>query len=135
MILFIDDESRQMESYIEELRLSGYKVEPKDNVDEALSYLEENLLQITMVILDIMMPPGKSFKNGEVEHGLRTGVKFYKRIRELSSDLQVIVLTNVSDEKIAHFFHQERNCCFLPKEEILPYQLAEEIENILKLKE
>ena len=131
MILFIDDELRQMESYIEELKWSGYEVVYKNNVDDALIFLQTHLAKLKLVILDIMMPPGELFKNGDIEYGLRTGVKFYHKIRSLSNEIKVIVLTNVSDEKVAEQFQNEKNCWFFPKEEILPYQLAEEVTNIL----
>lgn len=131
MILFIDDEFRQMESYIEELKLSGYEVEYINNVDDALVFLEKYIAKLQLVILDIMMPPGRLFKNGDIEHGLRTGVKFYYKIRNLSNEIKVIVLTNVSDEKVAEQFQNEKNCWFFPKEGILPYQLAHEVEMII----
>ena len=135
MILFIDDELRQMENYIEELRLSGHEVEFKNNVDDALIFLEINIAKLKIIILDIMMPPGKLFQNGDVEYGLRTGVKFYRKIRTLSNKIKVVVLTNVSDEKVAEQFQNEKNCWFFPKEEILPYQLAEKVRAIVDARE
>ena len=133
MILFVDDERREMGSYVEELRLSGYEVNFVNNVDDALKFFAENLISLNLIVLDIMLPHNNVFKDVDTELGLRTGVHLYRKFRIQAPDLPIIILTNVSDERIAKFFKQEAKCTFLPKEDILPYELAEEVQSILSI--
>jgi DNA-binding response OmpR family regulator len=74
MILFVDDERRRMQSYVEELRFSGYDVEFKSDVDDALIFFNENHEKLELLILDVMMPTGNSFDNQQADNGLRTGI-------------------------------------------------------------
>lgn len=131
MILFVDDEKREMDSYVQELELSRYEVSFQTDVDVALNVFDEEFNRIDLLILDIMMPPGSSFDNSETEMGVRTGVRFYERIRERTTDLPVVILTNVSDEGVRERFCGESKCWFLRKEDYLPFQLAEEVEKIV----
>lgn len=131
MILFVDDETREVRDYVNELELSGYDVTFKDNVDEALAIFDRELTEINLIILDLMMPPGTSFERTDTQMGLRTGVSVYKRIREKAPDLWVFILTNVSDEEVAKKFRNEPKCRFLSKEEFLPLQLVEKVKEVL----
>ena len=133
MILFVDDEKREMESSALELTLSGYEVSYYRSVDKALKFFDQNVRRIDLIILDVMMPPGSSFKDVDTMSGLRTGVHFYERIRKNAKDIPVIILTNVSDEHVKERFRSEKNCWFLQKEDHLPFQLAEEVANVLSL--
>lgn len=131
MILFVDDEKRYMNSYVEELKLSGYEVSFQGDVDSALRFFEENLNRINLLILDIMMPPGSSFKEVDTQLGLRTGIHFYERIREKAPNLPVMILTNVSDPRVEERFRKENKCWFLRKEDYFPFELAEEVKKVL----
>ena len=131
MILFVDDEGRYMDSYRAELMLAGYDVSFQKDVDWALPFLVEHLDDVELLILDIMMPPGQSFQDAETHGGLRTGVPFYEKIRELAPRLPVIIFTNVSDEQLAKRFRAEANCRFLRKENFLPYELVATVREIL----
>lgn len=128
-ILFVDDEPRWTLTYVEELRTCGYNVVFKENVDEARCYLKDNLAHITLLILDIMMPSGKEMRDEETRYGLRTGERFYDLVRqEISTDLPVFILTNVSDKRLEERFLQEPRCTFLSKEETPPHKLGEMVQ-------
>ena len=120
-----------MDSYVKELDLSGYQVVFIADVDAALEFFEENRNLIDLLILDIMMPPGSSFKDEDTQLGLRTEVHFYERIRRVTSDLPIIILTNVSDERVAERFAAENKCWFLRKEDFFPFQLVAEVAKVL----
>jgi CheY-like chemotaxis protein len=131
MILFVDDETREVRDYVEELEISKYEVIFVDNVDEALLFLREKPDKIDLLILDIMMPPGSNFEKMDTQIGLRTGICFYNEVRSKNPDLWVLILTNVSDEEVAEEFRDEKYCEFLRKEEFLPLQLVEKVKEIL----
>jgi len=131
MILLVDDEKREMDSYAMELELSGYEVSFQKDVDDASRFFKENVDQIDLLILDIMMPPGSSFKDVDTQLGLRTGIRFYEKIRETAPNLPVIIFTNVSDEHVAERFRRESQCSFLRKEDYFPFEFAEEVKKVL----
>lgn len=131
MILFVDDERRYVDGYVEELRLSGFTVEYRKTVDAAHKFLVENLPQIDLLVLDIMMPPGELLQEAQTNHGLRTGVRFFEQVRQLAPVLPVIILTNVTDEQVKEQLQQEPFCWFIRKEDCFPFELAEEVQRIL----
>lgn len=131
MILMIDDEPRQMDSYHRELEFCGYAVEYCANVDEALRVLAAQGAQVELLILDIMMPPGAAFKDADTQQGLRTGERFFEQVRAERPDLPVMILTNVSRARLEKRFKRERACRLLQKEEYLPFELAEEVEKMI----
>lgn len=132
MILFIDDEKRVMSSHVLELILEGYDVVFETNVDEALDFFQKNLDDIELLVLDIMMPPGETFKNADVEGGLRTGIRLYRIIREHAPNLQVFVFTNVSADDAAEYFRKEPKCWFGQKVDYLPYEFVEEVKRFVR---
>ncbi len=131
MLLLVDDERRDMTSYLEELRLSGHKIEFRKDVGVAFNFLKDHLQEIELLILDIMMPPGALLANVATNGGLRTGVRFYESVRQLSPELPILILTNVSDAQVAEHFQDEPRCWFLRKEDCLPFELADEVKRIL----
>lgn len=131
MILFVDDESREIDSFVRELKSSGYDVAFHSTVDSALAFFDEHREEIDLIILDIMMPPGAAFAGKDTQMGLRTGIRFYERIREVSPDLPVILFTNVSDTQVLNRFKREPSCLFLQKSDNLPFELAARVRELL----
>lgn len=132
-ILFVDDEKRWVTPYLDALKDDGFEVYYEPTVDGALQFFEANRDDIALLILDTMMPHGKSFSPNETQRGLRTGVHFYKRIREETPGLNipVIFLTNVSDDEVKQIVDQQINCQLIRKSECFPYELVEKIRSIL----
>jgi CheY-like chemotaxis protein len=131
MILFVDDETRHISNFVSELEVCGYQISVQSDVDLALQFLEDSQNDVELMILDIMMPPGKRFKHLDTDAGLRTGVHFYERAREIRPELPVIILTNVSDVELEVQFQREANCRYLQKKHYLPYEVAHEVNRIL----
>ena len=63
MILFVDDEDRIMDSYLQYLRAAmathNQEVVFLADVDKAVDFFEIRSESIDLLILDIMAPPGK----------------------------------------------------------------------------
>jgi CheY-like chemotaxis protein len=132
MILFVDDEARDMSSYVDDLNLSGFEVSFQTSIDPALRVFQDNSDQIELLILDIMLPHGEAFDSVETEQGMRTGIRFYEEVRRIAPDLPVIVFTNVSDPLVADRLKKEEGCRFLRKEDIFPYELTHEVQMVLR---
>jgi len=131
VILLVDDERRYMVSYLEELKFSTYKIEYRKDVSVALNFLKEHLQEIELLILDIMMPPSSLFKNEDTNGGLRTGIQFFELIRSIAPELPVLILTNVSGADVEKYFYAQPNCWYIRKENCLPFELVDEIDQIL----
>lgn len=133
MILFIDDESRIMDSYKQFLELKlkpdGYEVLYFSDVDEALEYFESRAAEVDLIILDIMMPPGERFKNKKANGGLKTGFLFYNEVRGRSPDLPVVIFTNFFDEDEERRFRQDPKCYFIHKS---TYRLEDFVKEVRK---
>ena len=133
-IILIDDESREMDSYFQELKLAfknKYEIVFVKNVDSAYEFLQKNYDRIKLVILDVMMPPGKLLKYVDTDDGLRTGVLFHKKIRNIFSDLPIIIFTNFSSEELENQINQDKKSKFIRKTECLPFELVVNINNFL----
>lgn len=132
-IILIDDEDRAMKSYLQDLEIEFkeiYEVKLIKNIDSAYEFLKNNR-DIKIVILDVMMPAGKLLKDVDTDDGLRTGVRFHQKIREIFPDLPIIMFTNVSSEELEDQFKQDKRSNFLHKADYLPFQLADEIKDLL----
>lgn len=132
MILFVDDERREMDSFVRELKLSDFDVHFESKVDDAWAFFQGKSDQIELLILDLMMPSGSTFKNEDTENGLRTGVHFYRKVREMLFECPIIILTNHIDEELSDSFNKEKRCWYLKKSDYLPYELIEKVNEVLK---
>lgn len=131
MILFVDDDKRRMESIVEALEMSGYEVCFQENVDAALQYWERNKTQIRLLILDIMMSPGRNFSLEETGNGLRTGVSFYLKIRLQAPALRIVILSNVTDPRVIEKFGKDDYCEYWQKKDHLPFDIVNKVKSIL----
>lgn len=134
MILLVDDEPRKMDSYILELKFSGYEVEFKQDVDSAFKYIHKNASKLDLIVLDILMPPGEITKNMDTNDGLRTGVCFLELIRKELSVVPIFIFTNTyinDDPKFDKIIKEDKNIKLLYKTDNLPFELAEKVQNIL----
>ena len=136
MILFVDDEPRIMDSYLQYLRAKlaplNYEVVFLSDVDEALDFFEMKIEEIDLVILDIMMPPGR-FTSERTNGGLKTGLAFYEKIRQRTPDLPIIVFTNFFDHEVDVKFKQDSKCRFLQKVNYLLDDFVLEVKKALSL--
>jgi CheY-like chemotaxis protein len=96
-ILYVDDEPWFTQALVDALRDNEYVVELSVDGTEAVERLtEENIALPDLVILDVIMPTGKSIqdKNG----GRRTGLKVHEIIRkQFRLRMPIIFLTVVDD--------------------------------------
>jgi DNA-binding NarL/FixJ family response regulator len=136
MILFIDDEARYTDGYREELELElpDYDVVFHSEADSGLLFFQEHANKVELLILDIMMPPSKSFEGLDTMLGLRTGLRLYEKVREARPELPVIISTNVVDPEVTDYFSKERKCIFLRKDYYFPAEFVEVVKKVLRLR-
>ena len=133
-IFFVDDETRRMAPFVEELRLAGHEVVFQANVDQALALLADTGQQFDLVVFDISMPPGRAFEREDTDGGARTGFHFYDALRRIRPDVKkIVVFTNVADRTVEEHFKNENQafCKFIRKPSLLPFQFVEEMERFV----
>jgi CheY-like chemotaxis protein len=130
MILFIDDERRRIQSFIDELELNDHKVKFESNVDDALDFFASNHNQLDLLILDVMMPTGNTFNDKEADNGFKTGICFYGKVRQQKPNIPIIIFTNVLNSE--SFDTTSGKTFVFEKDMMLPLDLVEKVNHILK---
>ena len=106
LVLLVDDDKLPMQYYVKALEQNNIEVKHCVEPDSALAFVKEKGSQIKIVVLDIMMSPGKAYKNEDTHEGLRTGVFLLKKIREELPNTPIIVLTNVKNQETLDEFQE-----------------------------
>jgi len=93
-VLFIDDLIEELNAFKELLELDGIDVIGATDVDSGYDMVQAGGFDV--VIVDIMMPPGRYRDRQDNEKGMRTGIYLIQDIRASFPRLPIIALTNVS---------------------------------------
>ena len=75
-----------------------------------------------------MMPPGDLLEYEKTKQGLRTGVLFIEKIKQIDERIPVVILTNVDKSELANIPH--RNCEVFEKKEISPWSLVDKVSEM-----
>jgi CheY-like chemotaxis protein len=141
-ILLIDDEidpsatephGDYMWYYFEALQERKMDVKRAVGPDDALDLLSAEKGLFDLVIVDIMMPPGKTLAGEETGNGLRTGIAITEKIVELYPSIQIVVLTNSRDPEIQRRLGNRKANVerIMAKSDFTPFQFADEVRKLL----
>lgn len=135
-ILFVDDEESAMDSYVLDLKYEyegKYLVSIENNIDKAYMFVKKNHKSIKLIVLDLMMPVGKCLtKKYKDVNPVRCGLYFKRMIREISKDIHIVILTNLSLDSLLHEkIEVDNKCLLLEKQDYLPFELTKEISKFL----
>lgn len=139
-VLWLDDNKRTTSIFIEVLEAEGYDVDWVRKVSEAVSLLGSSQ-HYDLVILDVMIPTWtaeeeKLFPPRDTNRGLKTGLYFYRYMRDMPQrrDVPVFVFTMRLEQEILEAFVEAG----LPKENYDtmyalrdPDEFIEKIDDIL----
>jgi DNA-binding NtrC family response regulator len=116
-ILIADNEKVQLESLRRGLRSKGCKVYEASCVQEALSYIDDDAINIDLVITD---------------HAIRglDGIDLLKKIRKQWSNMPVIMMSAYSDKELVINAMKNRCNSFIEK----PFTLEHLMKEIERLK-
>lgn len=135
MIMFVDDEPRIMSSFKEHLEIELEKLGKQltffSNVDEAMEFYNNNSSEIELVILDVMMPCGKSIDFKNSNGGMKSGFVFYKKIRKDLPEIPIFIFTNSIDGDIKEEIEKDKQAKFLQKTNYLLTDFWDEIKAFL----
>lgn len=129
-ILFVDDDFFAIRSYIDELLDAGFHVTPAETVEDALDLARSEVFDL--VILDVMMPPGKYFNTFETAGGFTTGKALAREIGEALPDAKIVAFTLSTDPEIEAWFTKDESVAYFHKRDVLPRDLPRLIGKVLR---
>lgn len=121
LILIIEDETALLDSYAEILEDGGFLALTAADGYKGLDLLEKNRDEVDLVLLDLMMP------------GM-DGLDVLKQMRDDSKkygEKPVVVLTNLSSERVIKEAFERGANGYLMKTELEPDQVVSEITTVL----
>jgi CheY-like chemotaxis protein len=123
-ILYVEDEQSLMQGYIDALSVDYFVLEASD-VDQALEILAERGDAISLILLDVMMPPGRRIPSPD--RGRTSGLVFARLIlQDQKLSIPIVCLTGVTDPSV----HDELAKIGV-KEVVSKYVLPSQLKEIL----
>jgi len=118
VILIVDDDLTLLDMYVERIKAEGAIVITAKNGEEALSQIQEN--KPSVILLDVMMPK-------------LNGLEVLERLRndQDTSDLPVILLTALSDDRTRRKGMNLSVADYIVKSETLPIDVIEKIRKVI----
>ncbi|MBD3373582.1 response regulator [candidate division KSB1 bacterium] len=131
-VLLVDEDVFPMKFYVKALNKHGFNVKHIRNPDQALEFIEAEKNSVEAVILDIMLPPGETYKNIDTNNGLETGVYLLQDLRkQVDRKLPIIILTNVQSPETLTKIQKTKYQVIAAKLEYPPYDLARLLKKLM----
>jgi CheY-like chemotaxis protein len=140
-ILLVDDEINPgakepemdyMWNYAKALEEAGHKVTAVNRVGDALKQLTAKEARFNLVVVDIMMPPGRALAKTAHLRGMRTGIHLALKITKEFGDVAIVILTNSHDDEIQRRLGGLKNVkAILYKDDKTPFEFAQCLIGIL----
>jgi ActR/RegA family two-component response regulator len=130
-ILFIDDDTRLIAHFADAVQDAGLGAHHVRGPDEALEYLLRPDTVVDVVVWDMMLAPGESFKNEDTESGLSTGRLLFPRLKMLRPDAHYILLTARGDVSFEDFDSPDTKSYVRYKTALSTQELVEFIRELL----
>jgi DNA-binding response OmpR family regulator len=99
-ILWIDDDEWRSKPLKDSLELYDWEINFYSDYEKSYNDFEKIHAFYQAVIIDIMMPPGKMFKNENDNVGTITGLLLYKKIRNLNKEIPILMYTVLRDKAL-----------------------------------
>ena len=130
-ILWIDDDIHRsfLRSYVDELNENQFSIIKVNNVDDINDTInKEEKESISIIIVDIAMPPGKKMDLGQARGGLRTGKNILEQLEKNDrlNNVPMIVFTNIDDDFVKNYC-KHKNIPYLKKEDFFADELVKEL--------
>ena len=132
LVLMIEDEEAPNIYYIRALERAGYTVELRPDPASALDFARQHRDEISIILLDVMMPPGSAYSREETEDGMRTGLLVYRDLQHSNccDKVPVIILTSVRHDD-ALPLEDRPGLTVVQKIHCTPRQLVERVNTML----
>lgn len=101
-ILWVEDDPLHIEDHIQALRDAGYEVLTAGSITDAKAIL--NSLEPTVMITDIMFPPGDVSESKGTREGYISGIVLARWVRDSFPEIRIIGMSVVDDSRIIRWF-------------------------------
>jgi len=129
-VLFVDDEPRYVQAYVDDLRLAGITVHVAATVGNALSLFEQHRNRIDVLITDLIIIYDDVCSEAETNACRETGRVLFEAIRSTAPALPVVVFTNATDRESLHKITRQPNCWLVSKQDEVPRVLTRLVKTI-----
>lgn len=124
-ILWIEDDADIIRRVVWPLEKEGFEFSIIRTYSEYLDITEEEFKSFVLVIIDLLLPPGRA----EVENNEELGILIVKDIREKKKlEIPIIVFTGIPRDCEYEFIGKKVSFMRKP---ILPSELQEEVHRVL----
>ncbi len=111
--IFIIDDDASAELFVENLVYRGHTAKRIRSVHEALNNIE-NISRSDLVVLDLVMPYGSEVDISVNEYR-SSGMVIYRKLRDISPTLPVIVYTANQDGSIIDIISSDKSASYVPR--------------------
>ena len=133
LVLLVDDDRLPMRTYVRALEQNGFTVKHCLEPDGALEYLKEKGTMIAAVIVDIMLPPGKTrYTSHSTNYGLTTGLLIMEDVRKQLPTVPLLVLTNVRNPDTLEKAGKFPSVAIFQKMECSAFELARRVRDLIE---
>jgi serine/threonine protein kinase/DNA-binding NarL/FixJ family response regulator len=103
-LLWVEDDLFIQQRIKPKLEDMGYAVLTANDPDSAMDLFARHLANISLVILDVMMPSGKRFNEKQTMGGFETGVVLARWIRERSPMMPLVAFSLSTEHEATEWF-------------------------------
>jgi CheY-like chemotaxis protein len=133
-ILWVDADKALLSGYVDELvERGGFEVEFVDNVDDAVARVRDPRQQYSLVIWEMIMPPGKIFGGRRIDtaDGLTTGRCFQALVKDCLPSIKTLLFTTFREIVLEWNIHDE-GMYALGKRDYKPEQFVARVYAIMQ---
>lgn len=132
-ILIIDDEAVSLSYFSQALELAGYRVTVFKNATKfKRSIAKNNIPDVDMFVVDLMLPPGRTYDKATTENGLLTGLYIALDIRKAFSETPILLWSAAPFpdliQKAKQLSRALTSCAFVQKQNCPPVSLVRLID-------
>ncbi len=135
MILWVDDDiTFSLDAFVDELKEEGFTILEAKNPDEMWENLKNQEENIEAIIMDIMMPTGKTIDKSKSRMGSITGLILADELKNKSSKynkIPIIIFTILSDQDVQDWA-DTNNVPLLKKQHTYPEELVTALKQALR---
>ncbi len=103
-VLWVDDDVYFIHQLAGYVRDTGVDIRVAESADKALELMDQLGEKVSMVIVDMMMPPGESFSDLETKGGYTTGLALTRRILQSRPAMPILAFSVASDSETMTWF-------------------------------
>ena len=133
LAVYIDDEidSESGIGKVEALRKYGVDVVPVPRVDTAMPLLRQRAREVSVILLDILMPCGDAYTLEETNKGRDTGTRLLSDIRREFPEIPVIIISVKPPLEVQETIDRYRVEGYIYRPALVP-EIVDEIRRVVK---